>query len=175
MQIKTIIKTICMILSIISCTTIEPQKEYETKFDIIESHAEYISINTIKATNEYIYIELTNRSQEIVKINWQHTSLNSKNIVTTKDDLKLINNLGQYNNKYKEFFIGPDTSQEFTIYLLDNHNKNTQISTNKSEEHSYSFNKITYPAILKLSIVKANIDTNKTINILISRIPKSDF
>ncbi|QMU99578.1 hypothetical protein F0310_04180 [Borrelia sp. A-FGy1] len=174
LYIKSITKIICTLLSITSCTTIDFKKEYETKFDILESHAKYISINAIKAENEYIYINLTNRSQEIVKINWQHTSLNSKNIVTIKDDIKLINNIEQYNNKYKEFFIGPETSQEFTLFLLGISNKNNQISSNKSEAHSYSFKQITYPAILKLNIVKANIDTNKTINILISKIPKSN-
>ncbi|WKC58373.1 hypothetical protein [Borrelia sp. P9F1] len=172
MQIKTIIKTTFLLSLVVSCTTVEFQKEYETKFDIVESTEDYINVDVIRATDEYICIQITNRSNEIVKIDWKNTSLNSKNIVTTKADLTLINNLKQYNKKYKEFFIGPETSQKFTIYLLDSPNKNMQISTNKTEKNSYSLNKIKYPAVLKLSIVKSHVDTVKPINILISRIPK---
>ncbi|UGQ17613.1 hypothetical protein [Borrelia sp. RT1S] len=171
MQIRAIVKTTCLLL-VVSCTTVEFQKEYETKFDIVESTEDYISVDIPRATDEYVCIQITNKSHEIVKINWQNTSLNSKNIVTTENDLILMNKLDQYNKKYKEFFIGPETSQKFTIYLLDSPNENTQISANKTEKHNYSFNKIKYPAILKLSIVKAYVDTTKPINILISRIPK---
>ncbi|WP_445436210.1 hypothetical protein [Candidatus Borreliella tachyglossi] len=175
MKIKNIdiIKTLWIILLIIACTTVELTKEYKTSFEIIESHAQYISIDNIEATNKYIYIEFTNKSSDIVKINWQHTNLNSKNIVTTEDDIKLINNPKDYYNKYKEFFIGPETSQKFTIYLLGKSDRSSHSSINKSEIYNDSYTKIQYPAMLKLNIVKTNINTNKTIDILILRTPKS--
>lgn len=126
-----------------------------------------------------IYIECTNTSEEIVKINWQHTNLNSKNIVTTKNDTKLINKLKIYKNKYKELLIGPRTSQSFKIYLLGKPEQNTKISINNSKIQinnskiqKHIFNKIKYPATLKLSITKTNINPNQIIDIVISKIPK---
>ncbi|WP_421622467.1 hypothetical protein R5397_00095 [Borrelia sp. MN22-0132] len=148
------------------------KQEYKTSFKIIKSNAQYISVDTIEATDEYIYIECTNTSDEIVKINWQHTNLNSKNIVTTKNDTKLINNLKIYKNKYKELLIGLRTSQSFKIYLLGKPEQNTKISINNSKIQKHIFNKIKYPATLKLSITKTNINPNQIIDIVISKIPK---
>ncbi|APR65312.1 hypothetical protein baBA2_000841 [Borrelia anserina] len=173
MQIQNILKICIIILNIISCTTIKPTQKYKTSFKIIKSHAQYISIDNIEATDEYIHIEYTNTSDEIVKINWQYTNLNSKNIVTTKNDTQLINNLRIYKNKYKELLIGPGTSQTFKIYLMNKPKQNTKTPTNRSEVQKHSLNKIKYPAILKLSITKINIKPQQTIDILISRIPKT--
>ncbi|ANF34283.1 hypothetical protein A7978_04260 [Borrelia turicatae] len=172
MQTQNIFKICISIPIIISCTTIRFKQECKTNFKIIKSNAQYISVDNIEATDEYIYIEFTNTSDEIVKINWQHTNLNSKNIVTKKNDTKLTNNLKIYKNKYKELLIGPKTSQTFKIYLLGQPEQNTKIAINNSKTQKHIFNKIKYPATLKLSITKPNINPKQTIDIVISRIPK---
>lgn len=42
------------------CTTIKINHDYETDFKVLESPSKYINIDVIKATNEYIYIQITN-------------------------------------------------------------------------------------------------------------------
>lgn len=142
------------------CTTIKVNHDYETDFKVLESPYKYINIGVIKATNEYIYIQITNNSLDIVKISWQNTSLNNNKIVLKKEDLT-INNETEYKNKYREFFIGPKTSFEFKAYPLKIHSKN-KTSNNLSSD-------IKYPSIFKLNIAKIGIETKKTINVLITR------
>ncbi len=68
------------------CATIKisPSLDYETNFKVLESPFKYIDIGAIKATNEYIYIQITNNSLDVVKINWQNTSINNNKIVLKK-------------------------------------------------------------------------------------------
>ncbi len=88
------------------CTTIKisPSIDYETNFKVLESPFKYIDIGVIKATNEYIYIQITNNSLDVVKINWQNTSINNNKIVLKKEDLR-IDNETMYKNKYREFLL----------------------------------------------------------------------
>ncbi|WKC87594.1 hypothetical protein [Borreliella kurtenbachii] len=160
--VKKYIKTIFLISMVYfyCCTTIKVNHDYETDFKVLESPYKYINIGVIKATNEYIYIQITNNSLDIVKISWQNTSLNNNKIVLKKEDLT-INNETEYKNKYREFFIGPKTSFEFKAYPLKIHSKN-KTSNNLSSD-------IKYPSIFKLNIAKIGIETKKTINVLITR------
>ncbi|SCW26240.1 hypothetical protein [Borreliella japonica] len=159
---KKYIKTIFLISMVYfyCCTTIKINHDYKTNFKVLESHSKYIDIDVIKATNEYIYIQITNNSLDIVKINWQNTSLNNDKIVFKKEDLT-INNEAKYKSKYREFFIGPKTSFKFKAYPLKIYPKN-------KNSNALSLT-IKYPSIFKLNITKAEIETKKTINILITR------
>lgn len=143
------------------CTTIKINHDYETDFKILESPpSKYIKIDVIKATNEYIYIQITNNSLDIVKIDWQNTSLNNDKIVLKKEDLT-ISNKTEYKNKYREFFIGPKTSFKFIAYPLKIHSKNKNSNNSSSD--------IKYPSIFKLNISKVGIEAKKPINVLITR------
>ncbi|EEF82157.1 hypothetical protein [Borreliella valaisiana] len=142
------------------CTTIKINHDYKTDFKVLANPSKYINIDVIKATNEYIYIQITNNSLDIVKINWQNTSLNNNKIVLKKEDLA-INNETKYKNKYREFFIGPKTSFKFKAYPLKIFSKNKNNDTLSSA--------IKYPSIFKLNITKVGTETKKTINILITR------
>ncbi|WKC73774.1 hypothetical protein QIA34_04790 [Borreliella yangtzensis] len=148
------------------CTTIKINHDYETDFKVLACPFKYINIDVIKATNEYIYIQITNNSLDIVKINWQNTSLNNNKIVLKKEDLT-INNETKYKSKYREFFIGPKTSFKFKAYPLKIFSKNKNNNTLNAT--------IKYPSIFKLNITKATgIETKKTINILITRTIKTN-
>ncbi|EED29700.1 conserved hypothetical protein [Borreliella garinii Far04] len=161
---KKYIKTIFLISMayFYCCKTIKisPSLDYETNFKALESPFKYIDIGAIKATNEYIYIQITNNSLDVVKINWQNTSINNNKIVLKKEDLT-IDNETMYKNKYREFFIGPKTSFKFKAYPL-------KISSKNKNSHVLS-SAIEYPSIFKLNITKIGIETKKTINILITR------
>ncbi|AHZ73729.1 MULTISPECIES: hypothetical protein [Borreliella] len=161
---KKYIKTIFLISMayFYCCATIKisPSPDYETNFKVLESPFKYIDIEAIKATNEYIYIQITNNSLDVVKINWQNTSINNNKIVLKKEDLT-IDNETMYKNKYRELFIGPKTSFKFKAYPLkiSSKNKNSDVLSSAIE----------YPSIFKLNITKIGIETKKTINILITR------
>ncbi|WPM05514.1 hypothetical protein QIA41_00035 [Borreliella sinica] len=161
-SIKKYVKTIFLIsmTCFFCCTTIKASHDYETNFEILESPSKYIDINVIKATNEYIYIQITNNSLDIVKINWQNTTLNNNKIILKKEDLTITDEI-KYRNKYREFFIGPKTSFEFKAYPLKIFSKNKNSNALSSD--------IKYPSIFKLDITKVGIERKKTIKILITR------